>query len=123
MNVPKAVFVWLVSAVEKRPIIFTVISGITSYVLALLWLLIFIRMDVTASHLALVGASLILVSFHWFIARYERNTKLIQIVALVPAVGLVFLVLWGFGEFGRTREVCILDVASQELRDCRVVRD
>ena len=123
MSMPKTVFIWLVSAVEKRPIIFTVSFGIASYLLAFLWLLIFIRMDVMASQLALVGASLIIVAFHWFIARYERKTKLTQFAALMPAVGLVFIVMWGFGEFGRTREVCILDVASQELRDCRVVSD
>lgn len=123
MNVPKVLFAWLVSAVENRPIIFTMVTGIASYLLALLWLLIFIRMDVMASQLALVGASVIIVVFHWFIARYERTTRFTQVAALVPAIGLVFIVLWGFGEFGRTREVCILDVASQELRDCRVVSD
>ena len=123
MNVPKAVFVWLVSAVEKRPIVFTVISGITSYLLAFLWLLIFIRMDLMASQLALLGASLIIVVFHWFIARYERNTAITQFISLLPAVGLVFILLSVFGEYGRTREVCVLDISTQELMDCKVVRD
>ena len=123
MSTPRVLFVWLVRSVEKRPILFTIVSGLTSYVLALLWLLSFIRMDVMASQVALLGASLIIVVFHWFIARYERKTKFTQLAVLFPAVGLVFIVLWGFGEFGRTREVCILDVASQELRDCRVVSD
>ena len=123
MNVPKAVFVWLVSAVEKRPIVFTVISGITSYLLAFLWLLIFIRMDLMASQLALVGASLIIVVFHWFIARYERNTAITQFISLLPAVGLVFILLSVFGEYGRTREVCVLDISTQELVDCKVLRD
>ena len=123
MNMPKAVFVWLLSAVEKRPIIFTVISGITSYLLAFLWLLIFIRMDLMASQLALLGASLIIVVFHWFIARYERNTAITQFISLLPAVGLVFILLSVFGEYGRTREVCVLDISTQELVDCKVVRD
>lgn len=123
MNTPKALFVWLVSAVEKRPIIFTVSVGIASYLLAFLWLLIFIRMDVLASQLALVGASLIIVAFHWFIARYERNTAITQFISLLPAIGLVFILLAVFGEYGRTREVCILDISTQELVDCRVVRD
>ena len=123
MNMPKAVFVWLLSAVEKRPIIFTVISGITSYLLAFLWLLIFIRMDLMASQLALVGASLIIVVFHWFIARYERNTAITQFISLLPAVGLVFILLSVFGEYGRTREVCVLDISTQELVDCKVWRD
>ena len=123
MNMPKAVFVWLLSAVEKRPIIFTVISGITSYLLAFLWLLIFIRMDLMASQLALLGASLIIVVFHWFIARYERNTAITQFISLLPAVGLVFILLSVFGEYGRTREVCVLDISTQELMDCKVVRD
>ena len=117
-----ALFVWIISLVEKRPIIFTVIGGITSYFLAFFWLLIFIRMDVMASQLALGGASLIIVAFHWFIVRYERNSLLTQFISLLPAVGLVFILLLVFGEYGRTREICVLDIPTQELVDCRVVR-
>lgn len=123
MSIPKVLFDWLVSAVEKHPIVFTVIAGVTSYLLALLWLLIFIRMDVIASQFALVGASLIIVVFHWFMARYERKSKIAQFVSLAPAVALVFLVLLVFGEFGRTTEICVRDTDNGQLVDCRVKHD
>ena len=123
MSRAEILFDWLVSAVEKRPIIFAVVSGLASYVLALLWLLSFVRMDVLASHFALVGASLIIVIFHWFMARYERKSKVAQFISLTPAVVLVFLILLIFGEFGRTTEVCVRDAQSGQLIDCRVKHD
>ena len=70
---------------------------------------------------ASVGA-FVIVMFHWFIARFERQSTLAQMLALGPAVLMVVLVVIGATALGSRTEICIPNEQTGEL-DCRVMDD
>ena len=113
---------WLISSLGRRPLIFTILSGIICYLLSLTWLLAFLSMDFLANGLSVFGASLIIVCFHWFIAFHVRSSMLAQVLALVPAVFLVSLILFAMTQLKIT-QICVEDPVTGAIRDCRAVVD
>jgi len=85
---------WLKNTIEVRPVTFVIVGGIFSYVTAFGSLA---AMSFIFGQSAwLIGAfvlPLIIVAFHWFVARYERKSWIAQVLAITPAIFLVFLIM------------------------------
>ena len=110
----KRIFEWLVSALEHRPITFTLVGGILSYGVAFIWLAVSFEMDVYASPIPFGIATLIIVSFHWFIVRYERRSLVAQLIALTPATLLVFTTMW-ISKLTVDHNICTRDSNTNEV--------
>jgi len=83
---------WLKNTIEVRPITFVIVGGVIVYLLALV---IAILLIATVRHTGVVLApflsAFVVVGFHWFVARYERRSRLAQIMAIIPAGLFSFL--------------------------------
>ena len=114
---------WLKTAIEHRPISFVIVGGVLSYALGMTILaatfLLVLRQDMGLLWLGMVIGSSIPITFHWFVARYERASCVAQILALIPAVFLFAFVSMGAGMVGIRTQSCIEDPVTKEVRDCR----
>jgi len=119
----RRLFEWLKIVVEKRPILFVLVGGPISYALGMV-VLFTIFVPTPIDHLGVLWSgmtfgALIPVSFHWFVARHERNSLFAQVLALIPAVFLFALVSMAAGLVGVKTQSCIEDPVTKEVRDCR----
>ena len=119
----KTIFEWLKTSIENRPIKFVIVGGVLSYALGMTILaatfLLVLRQDMGLLWLGMVIGSSIPITFHWFVARYERASCVAQILALIPAVFLFAFVSLGAGMLGIKTQSCIEDPVTKEVRDCR----
>ena len=86
---------WLREAVENYPVAFVILGGIGSYALAFGVLLVASQFFGGIGWM--VGGiflSIFIVFFHWFVARYEKQSWIAQIIAIGPAIGLVYLIIF-----------------------------
>jgi len=88
------IFAWLKSAIEKRPITFVIVGGLLTYFLTcVVALVLFIALNRTGIAIVPFASAFIVVGFHWFVARYERNSWIAQVIAIVPAGLFAFICL------------------------------
>ena len=113
----KKIFEWLKSAIEKRPIAFVILGGMISYCSAFLFLALSFEMNIYASPIPFGITTLLVIMFHWFVARYERRSKLAQLLALTPALLLVFTTMW-ISKLTVDHNVCTRDSSTQQI-NCR----
>lgn len=96
-------FEWLKRTIETHPITFVIAGEILVYFLALVLAVLLLA---TVRHTGIVIApflsGFLAVGFHWFVTRYERKSKLAQILAIVPAgffcVSLHLKWVWNYGK-------------------------
>ena len=110
----KKIFEWLKSAIEKRPIAFVIIGGMTAYFSAFLFLAVSFEMDIYASPIPFGISTLIIVIFHWFVVRYERRSPVAQSIALIPSILLVFTTLW-MSKLTVDHNICTRDSNTNEV--------
>ena len=90
---------WLKNTIETHPVTFVIIGGVLVYFIALV-LAVLLLATVRYTGIAIVPflSGFLVVGFHWFIARYERRSKLAQVLAIIPAGFFAFLcILSGYG--------------------------
>ena len=74
------------TAIENRPITFVIVGGVIIYPVAILITILLIASGRHTSIFVLPFLSAFIVDgFHWFVARYERKSRIAQIIAIVPA--------------------------------------
>ena len=117
---------WLKTAIENRPIKFVIVGGVLSYFIGFTifvsWIFFGGFPKSTWTQNAWPGitiGSLVIVMFHWFVARYERKSFVAQILALIPAVFLFLLVTIGAGMLGVNYQSCTVDSITGEVRACQ----
>ena len=115
------IFEWLKSVIEKRPIAFVILGGMIAYCSAFVFLVVSFEMDIYASPIPLGITTLLVISFHWFVARYERRSKIAQVLALVPAVFLVFATMW-MSKLTVDHNVCTRNSITNSV-ECRWVQE
>jgi len=117
------IFEWVKTSIENRPISFVIVGGVLSYALGMTILaatfLLVLSQDMGLLWLGMVIGSSIPITFHWFVARYERNSYFAQVLALIPVVFLFAFVSMGAGMVGIKTQSCIEDPVTKEVRDCR----
>ena len=113
----KKIFEWLKSAIENRPVKFVILGGTISYCSAFLFLALSFEMNIYASPIPFGITTLLVIMFHWFVARYERRSKLAQLLALTPALLLVFTTMW-MSKLTVDHNVCTRDSSTQQI-NCR----
>ena len=92
-------FEWLKRTIETRPITFVIVGGVLVYFTALV-LAVLLLATVRYTGIVIVPflSGFLVVGFHWFVARYERKSKLAQVLAIIPAGLFAFLcILSGYG--------------------------
>lgn len=90
----KRVWNWLKTAIERRPITFVLLGGITTYILTVfVALILFTAFKHTSIVIMPFASAFVAVGFHWFVARYERKSTVAQILAIIPAGFFAFLCL------------------------------
>lgn len=110
---------WLKTAIEKRPITFVVVGGITTYILtAFVALILFTAFQHTSIMIVPFASAFLVVSFHWFVARYEKKSNVAQILAIIPAGLLAFLCILG-GYAVVNMQICWKDPETSNL-ECRI---
>ena len=90
---------WLKTTIETRPITFVIVGGVFVYFTALV-LAVLLLATVRYTGIVIVPflSGFLVVGFHWFVARYERKSKLAQVLAIIPAGFFAFLcILSGYG--------------------------
>ena len=115
----KKIFEWLKSAIEKRPNTFVIVGGVIIYPLAILITILLIASERHTSIFVLPFLSaFIVVGFHWFVARYERKSRIAQIIAVVPA-GFFALLCIVSGVGIMESHMCWKDPATGSI-ECRI---
>lgn len=117
---------WLKNVAENRPVTFVIVGGVISYsvgfTIFVSWVLSGGFPQSTWSENAWPGitiGSFIIVMFHWFVARYERKSRIAQVLALIPAIFLFISVSIGAGLLGVAYQSCTVDSATGEIRACQ----
>ena len=118
----KKIYGWLTGTMARRPLVFTIVSGIACYTIAMAWMVIFFRADFFTGDIGLIGATALIVFFHWFIAFHVRSSLISQVIAVIPAICLVYLVLMAMTQLG-IRQVCVEDNVTGVIGECRFVMD
>ena len=110
---------WLKTAIENRPITFVIVGGVIIYPLAILITILLIASVRHTSIFVLPFLSaFIVVGFHWFVARYERKSRIAQIIAIVPAgFFAVLCIVSGLGIM--ESHMCWKDPATGSI-ECRI---
>ena len=90
---------WLKKTIETRPVTFVILGGTLVYFVALvLAILLVATVRYTGIVIAPFLSGFLVVGFHWVVARYERKSKLAQVLAIIPAGFFAFLcILSGYG--------------------------
>lgn len=90
---------WLKRTIEQRPLTFVIVGGVLVYFIALvIAVLLLATVRYTGIVIAPFLSGFLVVVFHWFVARYERRSKLAQVLAIIPAGFFAFLcILAGYG--------------------------
>ena len=114
----------LKTAIEDHPIIFVIIGGSATYLVALVIVVIsmmkaFPAPRLESAWLGITFGSFLIVSFHWLVARYDRRSALAQILALIPATFLFVCVVIGAGAIGVMHQSCSVDSITGEIRSCQ----
>jgi len=117
---------WLKKIIEVRPITFVIVGGLLSYFVGFTIFVASIffggfprTTSPEITMLGVTGGSLIVVVFHWFVARYDRKSPAAQIFALIPAVFLFVFVTIGAGLLGVKYQSCTVDSVTGEIRACQ----
>ena len=118
---------WLKLRIEKSPIRFVMIGGPIAYglgmtILALTFIPIArdpLQPDVLyVFYLNMAIGSSLPIAFHWFVARYERKSRIAQIIAIVPA-GFFALLCIVSGVGIMESHMCWKDPATGSI-ECRI---
>ena len=110
---------WLKTAIENRPITFVVLGGITTYILtAFVALILFTAFKHTSIVIMPFLSAFVVVSFHWFVARYERKSAVAQILAIIPAGLFAFLCILG-GHAVVNMQICWKNPDTSAL-ECKI---
>ena len=114
LQLPKSAFNWLMANLENRPILTTMMLGITSYFVGLLMFIVLMQMDYRWLLIGTTTGAIPIVLFHWFVSRYERKSSLAQVMAILPAIGFVGLA-FVFAQGIVASQICYLDANSRNL--------
>ena len=114
---------WLKRAIERRPITFVIVGGTISYLCGMTILALTFKqgldLEVIQIWSGMAFGSVIPISFHWFVARYEKRSMLAQVIALIPAIFLFSFVTLGAGMVGVKTQSCIQHPLTGELVECQ----
>ena len=112
-------FEWLRETIETRPITFVIAGGILVYFLALvLAVLLLATVRYTGIVIAPFLSGFLVVGFHWFVARYERKSKLAQVLAIIPA-GLFSFLCIASGYMIMESHICWKDPDKGQI-ECKI---
>ena len=121
-----ALLKWLKNTIEAHPLVFVMVGGVLSYFVGFTIFVVSILFGgfprTTSPEVTMLGVSfgsLIIVLFHWFVARYDRRSTAAQIFALIPAVFLFVFVTIGAVALGVKYQSCTVDSATGEVRACQ----
>ena len=110
---------WLKNTIETRPITFVIVGGILVYFLALvLAVLLLATVRYTGIVIAPFLSGFLVVGFHWFVARYERKSRLAQVLAIIPAGLFAFLCILGAHTLVNM-QICWKNPDTSEL-ECKI---
>lgn len=109
----------LKNIIEVRPVTFVIVGGVLVYFIALvLAVLLLATVRYTGIMIAPFLSGFLVVGFHWFVARYERKSKLAQVLAIIPAGFFAFLcILSGYGVM--ESHICWKDPESNQI-ECKM---
>ena len=113
------IFKWLRGTIETRPITFVIVGGIVVYFLALvLAVLLLATVRYSGIVIAPFLSGFLVVGFHWFVARYERKSRLAQVLAIIPAGLFAFLCILGAHTLVNM-QICWKNPDTSEL-ECKI---
>ena len=110
----KAIANWLIQSLQQRPIASTIVLGVISYSAGLFIFVVLMSMDYKWLLVGTTAGAIPIVTFHWFVSRFERTSNIAQLLQVLPAVGFVGLAFL-FAQGIVASQICYTNADSREL--------